>query len=114
MLVLAGPRSREVLGTVTDEASALRVKRMQDGMRADQVAPLAIALASEQAKAINGQIFAVRGNEVVLFSQPRPIASVVRPDGWTAEGLLTQGLPSMASKFTDLGASATVFPYDPA
>ena len=99
---------------VTDEASALRVKRMQDGMRADQVAPLAIALASEQAKAINGQIFAVRGNEVVLFSQPRPIASVVRPDGWTSEGLLTQGLPSMASKFTDLGASATVFPYDPA
>jgi NAD(P)-dependent dehydrogenase (short-subunit alcohol dehydrogenase family) len=98
---------------ITDEASATRVARMQNGMRADQVAQLAVALAADAARDINGQIFAVRGNEVVLFNQPRPIASVSRSDGWSPGLLLKDGLPALKSKFTDLGASSTVFAYDP-
>jgi NAD(P)-dependent dehydrogenase (short-subunit alcohol dehydrogenase family) len=98
---------------ITDEASRIRVERMRTGMRADQVAQLAVALAADQASSVNGQIFAVRGNEVVLFSQPRPVASVSRGDGWTPATLLSDGLPAMKPKFTDLGASASVFPYDP-
>jgi NAD(P)-dependent dehydrogenase (short-subunit alcohol dehydrogenase family) len=98
---------------VTDEASAKRVATFRDHMRADQVAPLAVALAADGAADVTGQIFVVRGNEVILFSQPRPIASVSRLDGWSAEGLLTGGLPALASRFTDLGASASVFNYDP-
>ena len=98
---------------VTDEASARRVERMRTGMRADQVAQLAVALAADQAAEVNGQIFAVRGNEVVLFNQPRPVASVSRGDGWSPESLLTDALPALKAKFTDLGPSATVFPYDP-
>ncbi|MDB5425552.1 MAG: putative short-chain dehydrogenase [Phenylobacterium sp.] len=98
---------------VTDEASARRVERMRTGMRADQVAQLAVALCAEGARGVSGQIFAVRGNEVVLFNQPRPVASVSRGDGWSVEKLLSDGLPALAPKFTDLGATATVFPYDP-
>lgn len=98
---------------VTDEASARRVERMRTGMRADQVAQLAVALAADGAADVNGQIFAVRGNEVVLFNQPRPVASVSRGDGWSPGTLLTDALPALKAKFTDLGASATVFPYDP-
>jgi len=98
---------------VTDEASAQRVERMRTGMRADQVAQLAIALCCDEASEITGQIFAVRGNEVVLFSQPRPIASVVRGEGWSPTTLLSHGLPVLQPKFTDLNPSATVFPYDP-
>jgi NAD(P)-dependent dehydrogenase (short-subunit alcohol dehydrogenase family) len=97
---------------VTDEASALRVKRIQEGMRADQVAPLAVALASPRCAA-TGQIFSARGNEVSLFSQPRPIKSVARVEGWTAETLLDQAMPAMQASFTDLGPTASVFPYDP-
>jgi len=82
-------------------------------MRADQVAQLAIALAADAASDVTGQIFAVRGNEVILFNQPRPIASVARSDGWTPETLLTEALGALKPKFTDMGASATVFPYDP-
>jgi len=95
---------------VKDEASAQRVNRMRDFMRADQVAPLAVALAAGD---VTGQIFAARGNEVVLFNQPRPVKSVTRLEGWTPEGLLDQGFPTMRASFTDLGPSATVFPYDP-
>jgi len=98
---------------ITDEASAQRVERMRTGMRADQVAPLAVALAANQADGPNGQIFGVRGNEVILFSQPRPTASVTRGEGWTAESLLTHGLRALEAKYTDLGPSASVFPYDP-
>lgn len=98
---------------VTDEASAQRVERMRTGMRAEQVAQLAIALAADDAADVSGQIFAVRGNEVILFNQPRPVASVARGDGWTPETLLGDALKALKPRFTDLGASATVFPYDP-
>ena len=98
---------------VKDEASAQRVARMRDAMRADQVAQLAVALASPEAADVSGQIFAVRGNEVVLFDQPRPVKSLSRMEGWTPRTLIDHAIPAMKSDFTDLGASATVFPYDP-
>ncbi len=98
---------------VKDEASAARVDRMKNGMRADQVAQLAVALASPEAKAVSGQVFAVRGNEIVLFDQPRPVRSVSRIEGWSPATILEQAMPSMAASFTDLGATASVFPYDP-
>jgi NAD(P)-dependent dehydrogenase (short-subunit alcohol dehydrogenase family) len=98
---------------ITDEASARRVRRFQGGMRADQVAPLAIALASPGSGRVSGQIFSVRGNEVALFSQPRPIRQMSRLDGWTAEALNAQALPAMAADYTPLESAATVFPYDP-
>jgi len=98
---------------ITDEASAQRVERMRTGMRASQVAPLAIALCSDAASHVNGQIFAVRGNEVVLFNHPRPISSIVRGDGWSPQTLLAHGLPALQPRFTDLNPSTSIFPYDP-
>ncbi|MGE3143184.1 MAG: SDR family oxidoreductase [Hyphomonadaceae bacterium] len=98
---------------VKDEASAQRVDRMRRLMRADQVAQTAIALASPAAKATSGQIFGVRGNEVILFDQPRPVRAIARAEGWTPETILSQCLPAMQPSFTDLGASASVFPYEP-
>ncbi|MBI1341039.1 SDR family NAD(P)-dependent oxidoreductase [bacterium] len=98
---------------VKDEASAERVRRMQAGMRADQVAQLAVALGADSARHVSGQIFGVRGNEVVLFDQPRPVRSIAALEGWTPQSLLDTCLPAMKSDFFDLSASADVFPYDP-
>ena len=98
---------------VKDEASAQRVERMKNAMRADQVAQLAVALASPEAKDVTGQIFAVRGNEVVLFDQPSPIRSMAKVEGWSPRSLLDVALPAMKNSFFDAGASASVFPYDP-
>ena len=98
---------------IKDEASAQRVARMRDAMRADQVAQLAVALVSPEAKDVSGQVFAVRGNEVVLFDQPRPVKSLARMEGWTPRTLIDQAIPAMKADFTDLGATASVFPYDP-
>ena len=98
---------------VKDEASAQRVERMKNAMRADQVAQLAVALASPEAKDVSGQIFAVRGNEVILFDQPRPVRNMANLQGWTPRSLLDVALPAMKNSFFDAGASASVFPYDP-
>jgi len=98
---------------VKDEAGAERVERMKNGMRADQVAQVAITLCADGAKHVNGQIFSVRGNEVVLFSQPRPVKSVSRLEGWTPETLIEHGFGAMEGSFTDLGATTSVFPYPP-
>ena len=98
---------------VKDEAGAERVERMKQGMRADQVAQLAVALCADNAKHVSGQIFAVRGNEVILFDQPRPVKSLARMEGWTPETLIDQAFPAMQGSFFGMGASASVFPYDP-
>jgi NAD(P)-dependent dehydrogenase (short-subunit alcohol dehydrogenase family) len=98
---------------VKDEASAARVARFQRSMRADQVAQLAIALCANDASDVSGQIFSVRGNEIYLFDQPRPIRALARLEGWTPESLLEHALPALRGSFTDLGASMNVFPWDP-
>lgn len=98
---------------VKDEASAQRVERMRRKMRADQVAQLAAALCSDGAKETSGQIFAVRGNEIILFDQPRPVRQVAELDGWSPESIIEAALPAMKNNFFSLGASASVFPYEP-
>ena len=98
---------------VKDEAGAQRVNRMKEGMRADQVAQLAVALCADRAKDVSGQIFGVRGNEVVLFNQPRPVRSVHNGDGWTADEIAERAIPALKSQFTPLEVSADVFSWDP-
>jgi NAD(P)-dependent dehydrogenase (short-subunit alcohol dehydrogenase family) len=98
---------------VKDEASAKRVERFQRTMRADQVAQLAVALCADGAKDVSGQIFAVRGNEVFLFNQPRPVRGLAKVEGWSPESLIEHAIPAMRANFTDLGASMNVFPWDP-
>ena len=98
---------------VKDEASAARVARMQKGMRSDQVAQLAVALAAPGAKNVTGQIFSARGNEIALFSQPRPIQRLTMVEGWTPQSIIDTAIPAMENDFEDLGPSASVFNYDP-
>ncbi|HRK65055.1 MAG TPA: SDR family NAD(P)-dependent oxidoreductase [Terricaulis sp.] len=98
---------------VKDEASAKRVERFQKMMRADQVAQLAVALCADGAKDTTGQIFAVRGNEVFLFNQPRPVRGMAKVEGWSPQTLIDHALPAMKANYTDVGASASVFPWDP-
>jgi len=97
---------------ITDEASKQRVERMQNAMRADQVAQTAVALAAPECTT-TGQIFAVRGNEIFLFSQPRPVKAMTRIEGWTPETILSHGLPAMSGDMADLGTTASVFTWEP-
>ncbi len=98
---------------VKDEAGAQRVERIRQNMRADQVAQFAVALCADGAKDVSGQIFSVRGNEIFLFNQPRPVRALARLEGWTPDTILEHYLPATRASFTDLGATTAVFPWEP-
>jgi NAD(P)-dependent dehydrogenase (short-subunit alcohol dehydrogenase family) len=104
-----------MIGTIPikDEATAKRVKMMQEKMRPDQIAPLAVALLAEEAKYVSGQIFSIRGNEVMLWSQPRPIRVMARLEGWTPATMLETALPSFKPDFYGLGNARSVIQWDP-
>ena len=89
-----------------------RLKGLQT-LTPDKIAPVAVFLASDDARAVNGQIFAVRGNEVFLMSQPRPLRSVHRSDGWTPEALRDHLLPTLKPSFIPLDMSRDVFSWMP-
>lgn len=89
-----------------------RVERLKS-MSADKIAPLAVFLASDQAKDVTGQIFCIRKNEIFLFSLPRPIRSMHRSEGWTPESIARDLLPAFKPSFTPLTRSGDVFCWDP-
>jgi NAD(P)-dependent dehydrogenase (short-subunit alcohol dehydrogenase family) len=97
--------------TETPEEQA-RVERLKQ-MTPAKIAPLAVCLASDAARDVNGQIFAVRNNEIFLMSQPRPVRSVHRSEGWTPQSVAAQALPALKSAFYDLERSGDVFCWDP-
>jgi NAD(P)-dependent dehydrogenase (short-subunit alcohol dehydrogenase family) len=98
---------------IKDEASAKRVERMKNMMRPDQVAQLAVSLASPATKDVSGQIFAARGNEIFLMSQPRPVRGIGKVEGWTPETIASHAMAAMKPSFTELGATTSVFGWDP-
>jgi NAD(P)-dependent dehydrogenase (short-subunit alcohol dehydrogenase family) len=98
---------------VKDEASAKRVERMRNHMRADQVAQLAIALIAPQSKDVTGQVFVARGNEIFLMSQSRPLRGMTRMEGWTPESICNHAFPAMKPMMYDTGATTSVFGWDP-
>jgi NAD(P)-dependent dehydrogenase (short-subunit alcohol dehydrogenase family) len=87
-------------GNLTEEQRKARDARSAS-WRTEAVATLAVTLASDLSKDISGQIFGARGGEVFVYSQPRPIRSVHKDGGWTAEGL-GRVLPKFASVFAPL------------
>jgi NAD(P)-dependent dehydrogenase (short-subunit alcohol dehydrogenase family) len=75
-------------------------------------APLAVFLASDAAKEVTGQVFAVRKNEIFLMSQSRPLRSIHRGEGWTPETCAEHMLPALKSWFFPLDRTADVFSWD--
>jgi len=97
--------------TDTPEQQA-RVAKIQQ-MTPAKIAPIAVYLGSDAAKDVNGQIFAVRNNEIFLMSQPRPERSVHRSEGWTPETVASHAMPALKASFYDLDRSGDVFTWDP-
>ncbi len=97
--------------TETPEEKA-RVARIQQ-MTPAKIAPVAVYLLSDAACEVNGQIFAVRNNEIFLMSQPRPERSVHRSEGWTAETVASHAMPALKAGFYALDRSGDVFTWDP-
>jgi NAD(P)-dependent dehydrogenase (short-subunit alcohol dehydrogenase family) len=103
-----------LVGTIpTDTPEAKARIEINKRMDPDKIAPLTVALASEAAAKVTGQVFGSRNNEIYLFNDTRPIKTAHTSEGWTPETVLERVFPMMAASFTPLQASREVFCWDP-
>ena len=92
---------------IKDEAGAARMEAMRKSLRPDQPAKLAVALAASD---VSGQIFGAQAENLMLYSQPRPVETVTAEDSWTVESILGTVFPKMRPKFTSLGRETAPAP----
>ncbi|HUN51970.1 MAG TPA: SDR family oxidoreductase [Candidatus Sulfotelmatobacter sp.] len=104
-----------LIGTIPTNTpeEAARVERIKNTMTASKIAPMCVFLASDLSKDVTGQIFAVRKDEIFLMSQPRPLRSAHRAEGWTPKAIAETMLPAFQSSFYKLERSGDVFNWDP-
>jgi len=95
--------------TPDQQARVAKLKKLDTA----QIAPMAAFLASDAAAEVTAQIFAVRGNEIFLMSQPRPLRGMHTSEGWTPETIAERVLPAMKQNFFPLESSNIVFSWDP-
>ena len=87
---------------VKDEAAAARRAVMAEKIRADQPARFSVAMVAPAAAHVSGQIFGASGESIILYSQPRPVETGIKEEGWTVQTILDEAVPKMAPKFFDL------------
>jgi hypothetical protein len=95
---------------VKDEAAAARRAVMAEKIRADQPARFSVAMVAPAAANVSGQIFGASGENIILYSQPRPIETVTKEEGWTVDTILSEAVPKMAPKFFDLNRAPQAAP----
>jgi NAD(P)-dependent dehydrogenase (short-subunit alcohol dehydrogenase family) len=103
-----------MIGTIPTETEAQRqrVKKLER-LSPAHVAPLAVYLASEDAKEVTSQVFGVRGKEIMLFCHMRPVRAIHHSDGWTAERLAEIFPGTLGHHLVPLESSGQYFNYDP-
>ena len=82
-------------------------------LSAEKIAPMVAFLAADASAEVTNQVFGVRKNEIFLFSKPRPIRSMHRSEGWSAETIASDLLPAFRPSFYGNDRSGDIFPWDP-
>lgn len=98
---------------VKSDEQARAFEAFRTGATAEHVAPVVSYLCSDAAGGVNGQVFGVRGNEIYLFSQPRPVKTLHNGAGWTHESLAAVVEPSIRREMLDLDGTGEYFSWDP-
>jgi NAD(P)-dependent dehydrogenase (short-subunit alcohol dehydrogenase family) len=108
----AATRVTESIKPANDGQAQYKARAMK--VPAKHVAAFAGFLCTPAAQKISGQLFGVRGREVFLFSQPRPVAQIAKTDGdWTPEALAGAVERDFAAKFTELSTDLEAFNTEP-
>ncbi len=103
-----------MIGTIPTETpeQQARVEKLKK-LSPAHVAPLAAYLASDAARDISGQVFGVRGKEIMLFGHMRPVMRVHHAEGWTVERLAEMFPGTLQHHLVPLETSGQYFNYDP-
>jgi NAD(P)-dependent dehydrogenase (short-subunit alcohol dehydrogenase family) len=108
-----GPHAFSRMIETVPGQSEEQLKARAEKTKPDHIAQLIAFLGTDAAKEVSGQIFGVRGNEVYLYNQPRPIRIMARSDGWSPEKLAEHWLPAVKNSFTPLERTRDVYAWDP-
>ncbi|HKQ24713.1 MAG TPA: SDR family NAD(P)-dependent oxidoreductase [Burkholderiales bacterium] len=108
----AATRVTETIQPANDAQAAYKERALR--IPAHYVARLTALLCSN-AHEITGQLFGVRGRELFLFSQPRPVARTLMNPGisWDLDGLAKTMQSEFAGKLADLGTDLEFFNTEP-
>jgi NAD(P)-dependent dehydrogenase (short-subunit alcohol dehydrogenase family) len=103
---------------VTESIQPANVGQAQYKERALKISPRRVSefvafLCSREAQDVTGQLFGVRGREVFLFSQPRPIERFVVPENEDALEFAALLRDRFGGKFTDLTTDLEAFNTEP-
>ncbi len=103
-----------MIGTIPTqtEAQKNRVEKIKK-MSPAHIAPLAAFLCTDDARDVSGQVFGVRGKEIMLFAQHRPAMRIHHAEGWTVERLSDVFPGTMQQHLVPLETSGQYFNYDP-
>jgi NAD(P)-dependent dehydrogenase (short-subunit alcohol dehydrogenase family) len=103
-----------MIGTIPTETEAqkARVEKIKK-LSPAHIAPVAAFLASDAAKDVTGQVFGVRGKEIMLFGHERPVMRVHDDAGWTVERLIEMFPGTLQHHMVPLVTSGQYFNYDP-
>ena len=104
--IAPGAATRMTDSVPRDEEAAKRREAMREMQSPVRPAELAVALMSDAAKQISGQIFGAGGYNLSIYSQPRPIDTYSREGGWDADGIVDDFFPLAEKDFTPLGRTA--------
>jgi NAD(P)-dependent dehydrogenase (short-subunit alcohol dehydrogenase family) len=100
-------RMAEAIPTQTEEQKERM--RQREPVPPEKNAPMVVFLASDSAKDVTGQIFYVRKNEIVFFSQMRPLQRIHLSQGWTPKSIAEHAMPAFQKNFYPLDLSRDVF-----
>ena len=104
--IAPGAATRMTDSVPRDEETAKRREAMRDVQSPVRPAELTVALLSDAAKGISGQIFGSAGYNLSVYSQPRPINTYSRQGGWDAEGIVRDFFPRAEKDYTPLARTA--------
>ena len=108
----AATRVTEMIQPANEAQAAYKERALK--LSPDHVARLVATLATPAAQSISGQLFGVRGREVFLFSQPRPVVRIVNSDGdWQLPDLAAAMASDFAGHYEDLATDLEAFNTEP-
>lgn len=108
----AATRVTEVIQPANDAQARYKQRALKVSPK--YVAQLVSFLCTEAAQHVTGQLFGVRGREVFLFSQPRPLEKIIAPgQDWSESSLARAIGDRFAEKFTDLTTDLDTFNTEP-
>ena len=107
----AHTRVTDTIKPANDEQASYKERAMK--VSPDHVARFVNYLCLPAARDVSGQIFGVRGREIFLFSQPRPIAFLTgESEDWQPESI-ARAMGPMSEKFTELATDLEAFNSEP-